>query len=221
MPKPLALVVEDQINLVTLYEDVLRLVGYDVHSIQDGLKALNYLETNDTPPTLIILDVNLPSLSGQDLHAHIRKNDKYANTPVLILTANSLMAERIKPKITEKDHLYIKPVSVMQLQSLAKSMRPDPNAQRKTAHERDTDTMPITKNDAPSTEPTDNPIADTDVLRPDDTRSHEEALSSDAQAIVEDTVLQPNDTVTASSASSIDSTDKAQSDETVLKPENE
>lgn len=123
MKRPLAFVIEDQISLSTLYEDALRLVGFDVIAIRDGLEALNKLEINE-PPTFIILDINLPGLSGRDLLKHIRKHDRYDKTPVMILTANSVMATAIRPEITENDHLFIKPISMKALQEFAKLLRP-------------------------------------------------------------------------------------------------
>jgi len=123
MQNPVAFVIEDQVNISMLYEDALRLVGYDVVALRDGLLALNALETRDAP-NLIILDINLPRLSGRDLHKHIRSRDKYKNVPVIILTANSLMAERLMPEMTSRDHLYVKPIGMKEFQELAKAMRP-------------------------------------------------------------------------------------------------
>jgi DNA-binding response OmpR family regulator len=122
MQRPVAFVIEDQASLNVLYEDALRLVGYDVIAVRDGLQALNQLEINE-PPTLIILDINLPSLSGRDIHRHIRKHSRYDKTPVMILTANSVMATAIQPDITSKDYLFIKPISMKELQNFAKQMR--------------------------------------------------------------------------------------------------
>lgn len=122
MAKPLALIIEDQANIALLYEDALRLVGYDIFAINDGLKALNHLETHDAPD-LIILDVNLPNLSGRDIHKHLRNSMKYTETPVIILTANSLAIEQIRPAITKNDYLRIKPIGMRELQELAKSLQ--------------------------------------------------------------------------------------------------
>lgn len=123
MQPPLAFVIEDQLNISMLYEDALRLVGYEVVAFRDGLEALNALETRDAP-NLIVLDINLPRLSGRDLHKHIRNRDKFKNVPVVILTANSLMGERLQAELTPRDHLFIKPIGMKEFQELAKAMRP-------------------------------------------------------------------------------------------------
>ncbi|GAB5494507.1 MAG: hypothetical protein Phog2KO_47220 [Phototrophicaceae bacterium] len=126
MPQPLALIIEDQHNLATLYEDALRLVGFNVSAKHDGLEALNHLAMNPAPD-FVILDVNLPRLSGREILKHIRGSDKYAQMPVLILTANSLMIEQIRPTLTENDYLHVKPISMLELQDLAKKVRADIN----------------------------------------------------------------------------------------------
>jgi DNA-binding response OmpR family regulator len=108
-------------NLSILYEDALRLVGYDVKLIRNGLEAVNAIELNE-PPTLIILDVNLPGLSGRDVLQHIRKNRRYDDVPVLVSTANSVMAKVIEPELSDNDSLFIKPVSMVELQKMAKAI---------------------------------------------------------------------------------------------------
>jgi DNA-binding response OmpR family regulator len=121
MQRPLAFVIEDQMNLSILYEDALRLVGYDVLLFRNGLEAVNAIEMNE-PPTFIILDVNLPGLSGRDVLQHIRKNRQYDDVPILIATANSVMAKIIQPDLAANDALFIKPVSMMDLQKMAKDV---------------------------------------------------------------------------------------------------
>lgn len=121
MAKALALIIEDHANLAMLYEDALRLVGYNIFAISDGLQALNYLATNDAPD-LVILDVNLPHMSGRDIHKYIRTTDQYKETPVIILTANSLMLDQMRRDTTPNDYLYIKPIGMRELQELARSL---------------------------------------------------------------------------------------------------
>ncbi len=121
MGKRLVLVVEDQAILGTLYEDALRLVGFEVKIIRDGLAAINYIEIGEIPE-FIILDINLPRMSGRDVLHHIRKRDNYATVPVLVITANSVMAERVTDELTAYDRLLIKPVQMKDLQAFAKQI---------------------------------------------------------------------------------------------------
>lgn len=140
MTQPLALIIEDQPNLAILYEDILRLVGYDVFSIHNGLEALNHLATHPSPD-FVILDVNLPSLSGRDIIKYIRSNEKYNDMPVLVLTANTLMIQQIHPEIGENDYLHAKPIGMLELQSYAKKARQQ--MQERAESSAETQTTPV------------------------------------------------------------------------------
>ena len=118
MAKPRAFVIEDQADLSMLYEDALRLVGFDVEVIRTGLDAINIIQIKD-PPALITLDVNLPGLSGHEVYRHICSNKQYTHIPVLISTANSVMALKIQAELRPIDNIFIKPVSMLVLQKLA------------------------------------------------------------------------------------------------------
>lgn len=54
---------------------------------EDASEALNYL--SKTIPDLILLDLNLPKVSGFDLLEKLKKNPKYKEIPVIILTASN------------------------------------------------------------------------------------------------------------------------------------
>jgi CheY-like chemotaxis protein len=198
MPNPIAFVIEDQINISMLYEDALRLVGYDVVAFRDGLLALNALETRDVP-NLIVLDINLPRLSGRDLHKHIRGREKYKNVPVIILTANSLMAEKLQPEITPRDHMYVKPIGMKEFQELAKAMRPGRDGV--PDYMADTQRIPhlLIEEEKPKTEPP-------KILRPDDSlQTHAPLLNEDHDYSTQElkAILTPNDEVI-----NLDDTDK-------------
>jgi two-component system chemotaxis response regulator CheY len=150
MGKSLVLIIEDQPTLGVLYEDALRLVGYDVKIMRDGLAAINYIEMGNVP-TFIILDINLPRMSGRDVLQHIRKQPEYASVPVLVITANTVMAERVKKELTEYDRLLMKPVHMRDLQAFAKQIRT-----RQPDHIADTQETPQIDDDM-LTQPEDKP----------------------------------------------------------------
>lgn len=185
MRQPLALIIEDQPHLAILYEDTLRLVGYDVLSIHNGLEALNHLATHPSPD-FVILDVNLPSLSGRDILKHIRSNAKFNDMPVLVLTANVLMIQQIQPEIGESDYLHAKPIGMMELQSYAKKVR---QHIRERAESR-LETQP-TQVIRESEE-----ITPSEVIMPDDTLQDGKALGiadKDLQAQEHKVILTPDD----------------------------
>ena len=187
MPQPLALIIEDQKNLAELYEDSLRLVGFNVRLIYDGLEALNHLQTHSLPD-FIILDVNLPSLSGREILKHIRSSDKYENVPVLVLTANTLMIDQIRPDISEMDYLHAKPIGMLELQNYAKKVR----TKKKELSDSRAVTQPIPVINDDNDEPSevifpDNTIRDTSEVPVADkkvqTQEHKAILTPDDTAI--------------------------------------
>lgn len=121
---PLAYIIEDQSTLALLYSDALALVGYQVKTIRTGHDAINQLETASDMPDLIVLDINLPGLTGDSILAHLRRKDSLKHIPVMVVTANSLMARKIQPQLTERDNLVIKPLAMPQLQAFARQVLP-------------------------------------------------------------------------------------------------
>lgn len=77
------LVVEDEGDLQTYLKELLLDNGYSVQTSSDGATALSQLKKSE--PDLVILDLGLPSISGETVCLEIRK--KYPNLPIIILTA--------------------------------------------------------------------------------------------------------------------------------------
>jgi len=77
------LVVDDEENIVALFEDELIDAGYDVTTATTGEEALSCLE--DNPPDLIILDIRMPDMNGLEVLAKIREMHK--ELPVILCTA--------------------------------------------------------------------------------------------------------------------------------------
>lgn len=79
------LLVEDDRTLLEVLSIALKTKGYVVNVAIDGLEAINKI--NENLPDLIILDVNLPKLSGFDVAKAIKENDKTKHIPIIMLTA--------------------------------------------------------------------------------------------------------------------------------------
>lgn len=81
---PLILVVEDDASVLEMEKTLLESEGYDVVTARDGLEGL--LKAEFRHPSLIILDVMMPNVSGGRLYDEIRSDPRLARTPVLIVT---------------------------------------------------------------------------------------------------------------------------------------
>ncbi|MBI4313241.1 MAG: response regulator [Candidatus Omnitrophica bacterium] len=89
------LLVEDDPGDVGLVRKALDAFGGRVllHVVGDGLSALNFVRCeapyqNAPRPDLILLDLNLPMKTGQEVLREIRQDSKFARIPVLILTTS-------------------------------------------------------------------------------------------------------------------------------------
>lgn len=92
------LIIEDDEFLGTLASTKLRNEGLTVDIAQDGETAMKWLETHPTP-TIILLDLMLPNISGFDVLTRLRENPKTAATPVMVFS--NLGGEEDIQKATE------------------------------------------------------------------------------------------------------------------------
>jgi len=107
------LIVEDNLELGRLFVEVLRTESTRVELIQDGQVALEYL--NKTKPDIVVLDMQLPSLSGDQILTHIRADERLKDIRVVVVTANEMMASIVD---NQADLVLLKPVSYTQLKTL-------------------------------------------------------------------------------------------------------
>lgn len=88
------LVIEDDPIFSMILRTALKSRGYEVETENDGLKGLT--RATNYRPDLIILDVNLPTMSGFDVAKKLKENDELSDTPILMLTALSQEANIIR-----------------------------------------------------------------------------------------------------------------------------
>lgn len=114
------LVVEDDPSLANLLKILFELEDFTVHLCDSAEQALAYLQ--DTTPELLILDVNLPSLSGFDLQRQIRDQ----GIPVIFLTARTHVDDRILGLKLGADDYVTKPFDneelVLRVRALCKRL---------------------------------------------------------------------------------------------------
>jgi CheY-like chemotaxis protein len=78
------LIVEDDPVIRQLLLDALELEGYAAVGVTNGLDALSAIHLRE--PAVVLLDLNLPLMDGEDVLREIR--DRHAETQVLLLTAD-------------------------------------------------------------------------------------------------------------------------------------
>lgn len=119
MSDPLALVIEDDDGVAEAFADVLRSVGFATEIARDGRTALQRLAA--LTPTLVVLDVNLPLVSGAEILRYLRADAQFSHTRVIVTTGEAQKAGALEK---DADLVLIKPVSVAQLGALAARLRP-------------------------------------------------------------------------------------------------
>jgi DNA-binding response OmpR family regulator len=81
------LIVEDDHALRRLYRTALNYAGYEVQEAPDGFDALNIIDTH--PPDLVVLDLNLPMVSGFVVQQDIAARAHTRHIPIIVVTGTS------------------------------------------------------------------------------------------------------------------------------------
>lgn len=111
--QPHVLVVEDEPAQREVLAYNLEAEGFDVAKAESGDDALMLVD--ETPPDVIILDWMLPGVSGIEICRRLKSNAETRKIPVIMLTARSEEADRVRGLETGADDYVIKPYSVIEL----------------------------------------------------------------------------------------------------------
>jgi len=89
------LLIDDDPDHVLLIRRALRDLGNerDVESLSDGEEALAWLDVAPEPPDLILLDINMPGLSGFEVLSRLRADERHKRVPVVMLTSSDAQAD--------------------------------------------------------------------------------------------------------------------------------
>ncbi|MCX6355761.1 MAG: response regulator [Candidatus Aureabacteria bacterium] len=91
------LVVDDEPNIMDVATVRLKRLGYEIISAFDAEKALTFLQ--NVTPDLILLDLLLPQMQGDELCKKLKSDDKFKHIPIIIFTASAIrtsLPEKIK-----------------------------------------------------------------------------------------------------------------------------
>jgi DNA-binding response OmpR family regulator len=100
------LIVDDEKRIIEVLEAYLVREGYDIHTADNGIDALK--KAKSIEPDLMILDLMLPDISGEEVCRLVRKE---SDLPILMLTAKSSEDDRINGIIMGADDYVTKPFS--------------------------------------------------------------------------------------------------------------
>src|SRR3989337_2084338 len=103
------LIVDDEEDILTLLEYNLEKAGFKVISADDGPEAIEL--TKKENPSLIILDIMLPSMEGTEVCKVIKRDNATSHIPIIMLTAKGEEVDRIVGLELGPDDYITKPFS--------------------------------------------------------------------------------------------------------------
>jgi carbon storage regulator CsrA len=106
---PVALVVEDNDNERELMAGYLRLSGYHVDAVEDGLAAIHYL-SEKRPPDVVLLDINMPRMDGEAAVRAIRQDPRHRGLKLFAVTGTERSSVDISLGEDGVDRWFTKPL---------------------------------------------------------------------------------------------------------------
>ncbi|MEM7114827.1 MAG: response regulator [Chloroflexota bacterium] len=119
MTQPLALIIDDNYGVAHIFAKVLDKADYQTEIIMDGIAACQRLQ--ETTPALVILDIHLPHISGEELLDQIRSEPRLEQTRVIVVTAHP-QAARFWSNRAET--VLSKPLKLRQIRHIASRFHP-------------------------------------------------------------------------------------------------
>jgi two-component system, cell cycle response regulator DivK len=113
MPATRILVVEDNRDNMTLINDVLTSLDYDVLQATDGEQGVEV--ANSEKPDLILMDLSLPRMDGWTATRYIKANPELKHIPVIALTAHAMVGDRERALEAGCDDYISKPINLQEL----------------------------------------------------------------------------------------------------------
>ncbi len=116
------LLIEDAEPDIILFRRAIRSLGYpaDIKEVRDGMQALQELRNNSNYD-LVVLDINLPRLSGFDVIQELKSEGKTIPNTV-VLTSSDLEEDRMTAEKLGLKRYYQKPMSFSKFKDLVKEM---------------------------------------------------------------------------------------------------
>ena len=104
------LVVEDNELNMKLFHDLLEAHGYNILQTKDGMEALRM--AREHKPDLILMDIQLPEVSGLEVTKWIKEDDDLKSIPVIAVTAFAMKGDEEKIREGGCEAYIAKPISV-------------------------------------------------------------------------------------------------------------
>lgn len=114
------LVVDDDPSALRLIGYTLRREGYEVATTTDGMEALTLVRQERFD--LILLDIMMPGMDGYEVCRRLRANPRTAGIPVIMLTARSMVKDKVSGFRSGTDEYITKPFLPQELVSRVRAL---------------------------------------------------------------------------------------------------
>ncbi|MCB2107070.1 MAG: response regulator [Rhodobacteraceae bacterium] len=124
MPKTILIVEDNELNM-KLFNDLLQAHGYNTLQTHDGRDVMEM--TRRLRPDLILMDIQLPEISGLEIAKMLKADDDLKSIPVVAVTAFAMRGDEQKIRSGGCDGYIAKPISVASfLQTVSKFLDQQP-----------------------------------------------------------------------------------------------
>ena len=109
MAKKILIVEDNELNM-KLFHDLLEAQGYEILETREGLQALSL--AREHRPDLILMDIQLPEISGLEVTKWLKEDDELASIPVVAVTAFAMKGDEERIREGGCEAYLSKPISV-------------------------------------------------------------------------------------------------------------
>ncbi len=109
MPKKVMIVEDNELNM-KLFRDLIEASGYETVRTRNGLEALDLARQHR--PDLILMDIQLPEVSGLDVTRWLKEDDELHKIPVIAVTAFAMKGDEERIRQGGCEAYISKPISV-------------------------------------------------------------------------------------------------------------
>ncbi|MBN9022577.1 MAG: response regulator [Rhizobiales bacterium] len=109
MPKTVLVVEDNELNM-KLFHDLLEGIGYKTVETRNGLEAIDLARKHR--PDLILMDIQLPEVSGLEVTKWIKEDDELRSIPVIAVTAFAMKGDEERIRQGGCEAYMSKPISI-------------------------------------------------------------------------------------------------------------
>ncbi|MGV2830964.1 response regulator [Myxosarcina sp. GI1(2024)] len=110
---PLIACIDDSPQICKIMEEIITKCDYRFISIQESFQVLPTLIK--TVPSLIFMDIGMPVINGYELCSQLRRVSKLKDVPIVILTGNDGIIDRVRAKVVGADDFISKPIETSKI----------------------------------------------------------------------------------------------------------